>query len=322
MHITSPTPTITRTYLVTGATSGLGLQTVLRLIRSGPAHLVLPVRDAARGEQLRAHLLSAGAVRADTPVADLASLMGVAALGCNLLADNSLPLFDGVLLNAGVQAANHISFTGDGFESTFAVNHLAHHLLLRLLQEKLAQSAVVGWTASGTHDPAEVSARMFGFRGGRYSSASNLAKADFGEGLAVAQACRDAYASSKLCNVVSARAFAESQPATAFFSFDPGLMPGTGLARQQGAIVKLAWRHLLPRLVRVLPGASTPARSAAVASRLLATGLGTAASGSYFDFSGARREPSELAREAWVAKDLIRTSDALVAPYLRRGAPA
>src|SRR5208282_6308458 len=45
--------------------------------------------------------------------------------------------------------------TSDGFETTFAVNHLAHYLLLRLLLPRLARGAVVVMTTSGTYDPAE-----------------------------------------------------------------------------------------------------------------------------------------------------------------------
>ncbi len=65
-------------YLITGATSGLGLQVARRLARRGDNHLILPVRDAARGSALRSALEAAGRVRVFTPQLDLASLKGVA----------------------------------------------------------------------------------------------------------------------------------------------------------------------------------------------------------------------------------------------------
>ncbi|WP_420115160.1 hypothetical protein [Pseudactinotalea sp.] len=46
------------------------------------------------------------------------------------------------------------SRTVDGLETSFAVNHLAHYLLLRLLLPTLAHRARVVLTTSGPHDPA------------------------------------------------------------------------------------------------------------------------------------------------------------------------
>lgn len=65
-------------------------------------------------------------------------------------------------------------------------------------------------------------------------------------------------------------------------AFDPGLTPGSGLARDYPPLLRLTWRYLLPAL-RVLPGA----RSTRTSGRYLAT-LATAArfdgvSGRYFD---------------------------------------
>lgn len=74
------------------------------------------------------------------------------------------------------------------------------------------------------------------------------------------QANRDANAASKLCNIVSARAFGLNGNTTqTYFSFDPGLMPGTGLAREHGAVVPWIWKNL-PRLSSVLLGTSSTER--------------------------------------------------------------
>ena len=54
-------------YLITGASSGLGLQVALHIARAGQHRLVLPVRDPIRGETLRQTLLAAGARAIDTP---------------------------------------------------------------------------------------------------------------------------------------------------------------------------------------------------------------------------------------------------------------
>jgi NAD(P)-dependent dehydrogenase (short-subunit alcohol dehydrogenase family) len=46
---------------------------------------------------------------------------------------------DALVLNAGAQFPNLDQRTEDGSETTFAVNHLAHYLLLRFLLPKLGE---------------------------------------------------------------------------------------------------------------------------------------------------------------------------------------
>ena len=308
-----------KTYLVTGATSGLGLQIALLLARTGDVRLILPVRDAARGEQLRREAMAAGAAQVDTPAMDLASLQSVADYLGTLSKAHALSL-DGVLLNAGMQAANRLAFTHDGYETSFAVNHLAHYLLMDGLLPYLADGARAGWTASGTHDPKETSARMAGFRGARYTSAARLARGDYGPDTSPAQACKDAYATSKFCEMVSARLFAGRAPEAAFFfSFDPGLMPGTGLARQHDRVGRFVWRHVMTRLARFMPGTSTTQRSAAIAVDLLTGKLAAAENGAYFNYTGAAVEPAPMTRDPRIAADLRQESDALLRRFVRNG---
>ena len=307
---------MTKTYLITGASSGLGLEVAVQLAGQGPVCLILPIRHPDRADAMRRRVQAAGAAELITPPLNLAAIDSVRAFVHRLPLLLSARRLDGVLLNAGVQAARQLGFTTDGFEATFAVNHLAHHLLATQLLAHLAPGAAMGWTASGTHDPAELSARLFGFRGAQYRSVAQLAQGQYGERWQGAQLCRDAYATSKLCNVVSARAFASAHGDVAsFFSFDPGLMPGTGLAREQRSLLRAAWHHLLPRLVPVLPGASTPKRSGAVLVRLLSGELQRqrgSMNGAYFDFRGHDRTPSSLATAHWIQEDLMRGSEVLL----------
>lgn len=306
------------TYLITGATSGIGLQVGLRLAKEGRHRLILPARNSQRAEELRQSLGDTRNTLVSTPIMDLASLQSVSAYLQAFHADPTVEL-DGVLLNAGVQSSDKIEFTVDGFESTFAVNHLAHLHLIQGLIGSLAQDAVVGWTASGVHDPAEKSARLFGLRGEQYTSAARLAKGDFEPGISVAQACRDAYATSKFCNVVSARAFAKLLPTAAtYFSYDPGLMPGTGLSRKHGRIAQWVWHNVLPGLAAVLPQATTPEKSSGTLTRLLTGQLRGSYNGAYFNFTGRQREPAVRAAESWVAEDLMTFSNSLLAPFDRK----
>jgi NAD(P)-dependent dehydrogenase (short-subunit alcohol dehydrogenase family) len=68
---------------------------------------------------------------------------------------------------------------------------------------------------------------------------------------------RRRYTTSKLCNVLFTyeldRRLDHGRAGVAVNAFDPGLMPGSGLARDYPPLQRLAWRYLFPAL-RVLPG--------------------------------------------------------------------
>jgi NAD(P)-dependent dehydrogenase (short-subunit alcohol dehydrogenase family) len=116
--------------LVTGASSGLGIETTRALAAHG-ASVTMAVRDGAKGEQVRDELLAA-VPGADLEVRelDLASLASVRAFTTAYLADRSS--LDLLIGNAGVMACP-FGHTVDGFELQFGTNHLGHFLLAREL---------------------------------------------------------------------------------------------------------------------------------------------------------------------------------------------
>jgi len=125
------------TILITGASGGLGREVARGLARAGSAHLILPVRDAHSGDALRSEIESLGCEKVSTPVLELASLSNVMTFIEDFRARGQPAGLQGLLFNAGRQSAHGLTFTADGFESTFAVNHLAHHALFRGLQDRL-----------------------------------------------------------------------------------------------------------------------------------------------------------------------------------------
>lgn len=126
-----------RTIVVTGANSGIGKAAAIELARRG-AHVVMTARDASRGETARDDVRRAsGNDRVELRLGDYASLASVRALAAQLA---ELPRIDVLVNNAGLMQSVR-SETGDGFETTFQVNHLAPFLLTTLLFPKIRQTS-------------------------------------------------------------------------------------------------------------------------------------------------------------------------------------
>ncbi|MEU1290144.1 oxidoreductase [Kitasatospora sp. NPDC005856] len=133
----NPTPDLTpdltpdpdlhgRVFVVTGATSGLGLATTTALARRG-AHVVLAVRNEAKGHHTTAHLKThLPDARLDVRHLDLADPHSVHAFAQHLRDHGPHP--DVLINNAGVMAPPR-TLTPDGHELQLAVNHLGHFAL-------------------------------------------------------------------------------------------------------------------------------------------------------------------------------------------------
>ena len=127
-----------RTAVVTGASSGLGAVTARELARAG-AHVVLAVRDVAKGEAVAAPFPGDWEVR---PL-DLASLASVRAFAEGWTSD-----LDILINNAGIMAVPQ-GTTADGFELQFGTNHLGHFGLTNLLLPHVTDRVVT--VSSGMH---------------------------------------------------------------------------------------------------------------------------------------------------------------------------
>jgi len=127
-----------KTILITGATDGIGKQTALELADRG-YHVIVHGRSEAKCLQtidgIRRHVPSA---HLDHCAGDLSSMASVRSL-----AEQILRKYDALhvlINNAGVFMKERV-LTVDGFEMTFAVNHLAPFLLTMLLLDRLKASA-------------------------------------------------------------------------------------------------------------------------------------------------------------------------------------
>jgi NAD(P)-dependent dehydrogenase (short-subunit alcohol dehydrogenase family) len=125
-----------RRVLVTGAASGIGLETSLQLARRGD-HIVVADRDVAGGKATLRRIVDAGG-SAEFRELDLADLSRVRDFASDELARNR-PL-DVLINNAGLLPPLARATTRDGFELEFGVAHLGHFALTGLLLPALARS--------------------------------------------------------------------------------------------------------------------------------------------------------------------------------------
>jgi NAD(P)-dependent dehydrogenase (short-subunit alcohol dehydrogenase family) len=139
-----------RICLVTGSTSGIGTVTALELARMG-ATVVMVARNPGKGEETLEQVRAAsGNSSGDLLFADLGSLDQVRRLASEF--ENRYRRLHVLVNNAGTIFPEQET-TEDGFETTFAVNHLAPFLLTNLtlgLLKKSAPARIVN-VASASH---------------------------------------------------------------------------------------------------------------------------------------------------------------------------
>jgi protochlorophyllide reductase len=127
-----------RTVLVTGASDGLGLATSIALAAHG-ATVLLGCRSREKGERAQARVAEAATGPAPALVRlDLTDLESVRTTADTL--NGSLARLDVLVNNAGIMAVP-LAYTGDGFESQFATNHLGHYALTGRLLPALLRAA-------------------------------------------------------------------------------------------------------------------------------------------------------------------------------------
>ena len=247
------------TVIITGGTSGLGRECAAALAADPELTVVITSRDPNRVRS------AAEPISAHPMVLDLASLASVRTFTRDVVSAG-LPPIHAVVCNAGLQFT-HRARTEDGVEATFGINHLGHLALVEGLLPHLESPARIVFVSSGTHDPSN----RTGMPHPLHASAYQLAyPPTHGEGDSATKDGRRRYTTSKLANVLTAYALARhlEDRGVTVNAFDPGLMPGTGLARDAGMLSRALFATAAKALV-VLPGVNTPKRSGADLARLV-----------------------------------------------------
>lgn len=292
-------------YLFTGATSGLGLEAVKHLAKADASNFVIAgARQPERADELRRAIPEKQLLVLKVDTSSLSSVKSFAAEVRQAMASEKL---DGVALNAGIQIVSGDQYSADGFELTFATNVLGHIALFQYLQPVLSPAAIIVSTASGTHDKDHKLAKPYKFYGGYFPSAEAVAIGNVSDSSDPGQLGRDRYATSKLCNILftyaMARQFGERGPR--FIGFDPGLMPGTELARDQSAAIRFAWKNILPTAAKMIDGASTSKLSGAVLAETLMARRFASGTGLHIEFTGNEISSSEISYNHAIQDDLI-----------------
>lgn len=176
-----------RVAVVTGASSGLGLEAATALAGAG-AHVVLACRDVGRGEAAVAAVLErVPTASVELSILDVASLASVADFAGRTLSAH--PALDLVLANAGIMAVPQ-GHTVDGFELQLGTNHLGHFALLARLWPALRDTvgarvvSVTSMARLGGHTPGPADLDPARYDPWRVYSTSKQANAVFGVELA------------------------------------------------------------------------------------------------------------------------------------------
>ncbi len=269
------------TIVLSGATNGIGREAALQLAAQGH-HLVLlgrnPDKLATVAEEVRDQAGSVHTYLADNQ--DLASVRTAA----QRIRDDHEQL-DVLLVNAGT-VFDRRRVTGDGFEATFQVNHLAGFLLTELLTDRVAEGGRIVITASRGHYSGTWDWDDIGFESGGYNTLK-------------------AYSRSKLANVLHARHLAgllEDRGITVV-SFHPGAI-GT-------SIWSYAPWYARPVLAVARRFMTSPEQGGEVLTWLATAPEVARHSGAYYDQSNLK-QAADLARDDWLAARLYDESRTMV----------
>lgn len=276
-----------RVVLVTGANSGIGLETAVALARGG-ARVLVTARDEARGadavDRIRGR---AGAGTVELVPLDLSSLASVRSCA-DQVASRTDRLH--VLVNNAGAVFGTREETEDGFEATIGVNHLGPFLLTHLLVPLLAAagSARVVTVASSAHRHAELDLDDLMWRTRLYRSMV-------------------AYGTSKLANILFARELARhvAHLRVTSTSIHPGTVrSGFGRDGEGHWLLGLGVQVAAPLFVDAERGASTSVFAAGDPSMVGVTG----------QYLSRRRvaQPSAVAQDDLLARRLWERSADLV----------
>jgi NAD(P)-dependent dehydrogenase (short-subunit alcohol dehydrogenase family) len=276
-----------KTVLVTGATNGIGFITARELAKMG-ATVLMVARDETRGraklEEIRQAVPNA---KLELFLADLSSMASIRQLAANITA--KYQSLDVLINNAGAFYTER-KVSKDGFEMTFALNHIGYFLLTNLLLEPLkrAKNARIVSVSSAAHgqgkmkfDDLQMEKKFSGWQ---------------------------AYSDSKLANILFTKELSRRLAGTGVTAncLHPGFVK-TSFASGTGGFFGFAF-NLVKNLFAI-----TPEKGAETMIYLASSDEVAKVSGEYFDQKkiakiNAEAQDSSVAKRLWEVSEKLTTS--------------
>ena len=235
-----------KSIIITGANSGIGFECAMQMAKLAPNdQIILACRNVQAGYEAVQRIKQKTNHKYLLCLSlDLASLQSVRDFKTAFLTLPS-PVITALVNNAGLQNIGKTAYTRDGFEITFGTNHLGGFYLTLLLLPYIEKNGSITFTASDTHDPAAKT----GIQPPVFTTGKELAfTKETSEKENIVGQRR--YSTSKLCNVLTTYVLHErlSDKNIRVNAFDPGLTPGTGLAKSYPAPLRFVWINILPMM--------------------------------------------------------------------------
>jgi len=303
MAESTPTPLDTKAWIITGPTSGIGRRTALELAKHGT--VVLVGRDRGKLDAVEREIQARGG-RAVPIVCDLSDIRS-ARRAAEEIATLDLPLA-GLLNNAGISPLRPFK-SAQGWDGTFATNHLGPFALTEALIPHLPDGAHVVFICSAVEDPERKPAVTAGFRGARYISAEASTRGEWVPGGSSIPG-GDAYATSKQCNLATVLAFARETPRLRFNAVEPGFSPGSNLGRDANIALRFVLKYVLSPLAPFIKYWSTPKRAGQMIARVLTDD--TNRTGVYYDENGKPMVGSAQVRDTAFQDRVVAETRALL----------
>jgi protochlorophyllide reductase len=301
--------------VITGGTSGIGRKVVACLLAERQDHRVVVIaRPSPRVDQLRE---LPGCQRLSVVPGDLARLRSIAQ-ACDEIKGMLDSGIDLLALNAGVQVVRGNARSADGFELSFAVNFLAHFLIVERLKALLRLGGRIIFTSSEVHDPDAFC--LVGIGRATWQDPLVLADAERSQDHLASPVERGEarYCASKLLSLMYVRHLARVLPGIAVMAFNPSVVPGTNIGRDRNWLQRLGWKHVMPLVTPFLPGARSLNTSASDLLWLMTESDARNLSGHYVN--GRLAEPgSAESRDAAKIARAVEVGHLLLATILPRG---
>ena len=272
-------PTMTKTFIITGANTGIGKITARELAKQGH-RVILACRSKDKTTPVIEELKrDTGNDKIEFVQLDLGDLASVRACADELLARN-IP-FDGLINNAGL--AGQRGETKDGFELTFGTNHLGHYLLTWLLLPRLEQAGA---------------ARIVNVSSQSHYQAKGIDWAALQKPTKSVTALKE-YEVSKLANVLFTKELARRLSGTKVTTY----------AVHPGVVATDVWRRVPAPVRWVMKKFMITPEQGAVSSLRCATDPELATeTGRYYTASGKEKQPNPLANDTALAATLWQKS--------------